>query len=124
MNFIPDTIVRAVCWTLLHSLWQGLILAIVAGGILVLSKKAGSALRYNTLCSLLLLFVLVSGYTFYHQLATPAASPALERTANAGVGPASAISRTAAATPSRLFENIYAPLHFLLVTKTLAVRPS
>jgi beta-lactamase regulating signal transducer with metallopeptidase domain len=70
MNMIPDNILRAVCWTLLHSLWQGLIFAIIAGTIMVLTKKASSALRYNLLCCGLLLFLAVGGYTFYLQLHT------------------------------------------------------
>jgi beta-lactamase regulating signal transducer with metallopeptidase domain len=68
MHLIPDTILKALCWTLLHSLWQGLVLALVAGAVMVTTKKASSALRYNLLCSLLLLFLGVSGYTFYRQL--------------------------------------------------------
>jgi beta-lactamase regulating signal transducer with metallopeptidase domain len=73
MTFIPDTILRAICWTLLHSLWQGLIFAIVAGIVLVLTKKASSSLRYNLLCCGMILFLAVSGYTFYRQLHIPAA---------------------------------------------------
>jgi beta-lactamase regulating signal transducer with metallopeptidase domain len=76
MTFIPDTILRAICWTLLHSLWQGLIFAIVAGIVLVLTKKASSSLRYNLLCCGMILFLAVSGYTFYRQLHIPAASEA------------------------------------------------
>jgi hypothetical protein len=72
MNFIPDTILRAICWTLLHSLWQGLIFAIVAGIMLVLTKKASSALRYTLLCCGMMLFLAISGYTFYRQLHVPA----------------------------------------------------
>jgi bla regulator protein BlaR1 len=71
MNLIPENILRAVCWTLLHSLWQGLVLAVVAGLVMVLSKRAGATLRYNLLCCLMILFVAVSGYTFYRQLHTP-----------------------------------------------------
>jgi beta-lactamase regulating signal transducer with metallopeptidase domain len=55
-------------WTLLHSLWQGLIFAIVAGIVLVLTKKASSSLRYNLLCCGMTLFLAVSGYTFYRLL--------------------------------------------------------
>jgi bla regulator protein BlaR1 len=76
MHLIPDTIIRAVCWTLLHSLWQGLIVAVIAGMIMVLTKKSSSSLRYNLLCSLLFLFLAVSGYTFYRQLPS-LASPAV-----------------------------------------------
>ncbi|HVU97687.1 MAG TPA: M56 family metallopeptidase [Puia sp.] len=68
MNMIPDMLLRALCWTLLHSLWQGLILAVVAGTILVLTKKASAALRYNLLCCGMILFLLASSATFYLQL--------------------------------------------------------
>ncbi|HEV2483368.1 MAG TPA: M56 family metallopeptidase [Puia sp.] len=96
IHFIPDTILRAVCWTLLHSLWQGLIVALIAGLIMVLTKKSSSSLRYTILCGLLFLFLGVSGYTFYHQLPT-AASPAVT-TVTSGL--------TAVASPSR---NVAAP---------------
>ena len=82
MTFIPDTILRAICWTLLHSLWQGLIFAIVAGIVLVLTKKASSSLRYNLLCCGMILFLAVSGYTFYHQLHIPAATEATTTSGN------------------------------------------
>jgi beta-lactamase regulating signal transducer with metallopeptidase domain len=81
MNMIPDNILRAVCWTLLHSLWQGLIFAIIAGTIMVLTKKASSALRYNLLCCGMLLFLAVGSYTFYLQLHTDGGTNA---SANAG----------------------------------------
>jgi len=68
MNFIPDSIIRAVCWTLLHSLWQGLILAVVAGAVMIFTKKAKSATRYNLLGILVLAFLAVSGYTFAREL--------------------------------------------------------
>lgn len=75
-TLIPDIILRAACWTLLHSLWQGLIVALLAGIIMVLTKKSSSSLRYNLLCGLLFLFLGVSGYTFYRQLPSTA-SPAV-----------------------------------------------
>src|SRR5580658_5291646 len=71
MNSIPETIIRALCWTLLHSLWQGLILAIVAGGVMLLTKKAPSATRYALLATLVMGFLLVSGYTFFRELQSP-----------------------------------------------------
>jgi bla regulator protein blaR1 len=74
MHLIPDTILHAICWTLLHSLWQGLLLALIAGVIMVMTKKASSALRYNLLCALLLLFLGASSYTFYAQLHQNAAA--------------------------------------------------
>jgi bla regulator protein blaR1 len=81
MHLIPDTILHAICWTLLHSLWQGLVLALIAGVVMVMTKKASSALRYNLLCTLLLLFLASSAYTFYYQLHQNAvAIPAINHT--------------------------------------------
>jgi beta-lactamase regulating signal transducer with metallopeptidase domain len=68
MNTIPDIMLRALCWTLLHSLWQGLILAVLAGTILVLTKRSSASLRYNLLCGGMILFLAASGITFYVQL--------------------------------------------------------
>ncbi|HEV3414190.1 MAG TPA: M56 family metallopeptidase [Puia sp.] len=71
MNFIPETIVRALCWTLLHSLWQGLILAVIAGAVMLLTRRASSATRYRILGILIIGFLAGSGYTFFRQLQTP-----------------------------------------------------
>jgi beta-lactamase regulating signal transducer with metallopeptidase domain len=71
MNAIPETIIRALCWTLLHSLWQGLILAIVAGGVMLLTRKARSATRYTLLATLVMGFLFLSGYTFFRELRLP-----------------------------------------------------
>jgi beta-lactamase regulating signal transducer with metallopeptidase domain len=71
MNAIPETIIRALCWTLLHSLWQGLILAIVAGAVMLLTKKARSATRYTLLATLVMGFLLLSGYTFFREFRLP-----------------------------------------------------
>jgi beta-lactamase regulating signal transducer with metallopeptidase domain len=98
MTFIPDTILRAICWTLLHSLWQGLIFAIVAGIVLVLTKKASASLRYNLLCFGMILFLAVSGYTFYHQLHIPAATEA--RTTGSNLPATTGGWTTTATTPA------------------------
>jgi hypothetical protein len=55
-NF-TDQLMGALCNMLIHSLWQGLILAAVAGLIVVCTKKASPTLRYNLLVGALLLFV-------------------------------------------------------------------
>ncbi len=86
MNVIPDTILRAVCWSLLHSLWQGLIFAVVSGVIMVLTKKAPSTLRYNLLCGLMALFLVASGYTFYRQLQVPVAAASIVNKVNTVTG--------------------------------------
>jgi bla regulator protein BlaR1 len=94
MHLIPDSILRAVCWTLLHSLWQGLIVALVAGIILVLTKKASSALRYRLLCGLMALFLAVCGVTFYRELQPAATQPAASQSRPIVPQPALAAKRT------------------------------
>lgn len=78
MNFLTGKIVQAICWTLLHSLWQGLLLAIVTGVVMVASKKAGSAVRYKILSAIFIAFVVMAGITFYNQLQSVAATPAAQ----------------------------------------------
>lgn len=76
MTWIPETIIRALCWTLLHSLWQGLILAVVAGIVMVVTKRAKSATRYTALSVLVLAFLAVSAYTFVRECRGTAAMSA------------------------------------------------
>jgi len=52
-----DESVQAFCWTLLHSLWQGLLLALLAALVLFFTKKATAAVRYQLLGLLLALFI-------------------------------------------------------------------
>jgi bla regulator protein BlaR1 len=59
-----DNLLRALSWTFIHSLWQGLILTILAGMVMLGTKKLGSSLRYFLLCSLFFLFLGSAGITF------------------------------------------------------------
>ncbi len=61
-------IVKAICWTLVHSLWQGLLLAIAGGLIVIITKMHRPSFRYNLLSALFLLFLITSVYTFREQL--------------------------------------------------------
>ncbi|CAN5373126.1 hypothetical protein BH11BAC3_BH11BAC3_15630 [soil metagenome] len=63
-----ETYIKAISWTLLHSLWQGMILALVAGCIIYFTKKKTPALRYNLLTGALLLFIIGCGAMFVFQL--------------------------------------------------------
>jgi bla regulator protein BlaR1 len=67
-NMIPDQLIKALCNTLIHSLWQGLILAAVTGLTIVLTKKASAALRYNLMIGFLVLFSATTIFTFFTQL--------------------------------------------------------
>ena len=62
-----DRLFSALCNTLMHSLWQGILLAAVAGIIIVSTRKATSTLRYNLLVSALLFFAIGVGVTFVWQ---------------------------------------------------------
>jgi bla regulator protein BlaR1 len=64
---MSDQLTSALCNTLLHSLWQGIILAALAGLIVVSTRKASSALRYNLLISALVLFAVGVFATFMGQ---------------------------------------------------------
>ncbi|WP_439880672.1 M56 family metallopeptidase [Pontibacter sp. MBLB2868] len=64
-NF-SETLVKAMGWTLLHSLWQGALLALVLSLLMLLLHRHTSKTRYLVTGSALLLQVLLSALTFDH----------------------------------------------------------
>jgi bla regulator protein BlaR1 len=66
-NKISDQLIGALCNTLMHSLWQGILLAAIAGLIVIGTRKTSSALRYNLLISALMLFAVAVSATFVGQ---------------------------------------------------------
>jgi bla regulator protein BlaR1 len=54
----------AACWTLVHSLWQGLLLIILTGLVMVSTRKCRPVLRYRLLSALIVLFVIGAVTTF------------------------------------------------------------
>ncbi|AEA45442.1 M56 family metallopeptidase [Fluviicola taffensis] len=71
MNFlVNDSIIKAVSWTIIHSLWLGLAAALLAGLTLLLTKKATSAIRYNLLAGLSIVFLVTIGFIFYNEFET------------------------------------------------------
>ena len=69
MNWlISDQMMQALCWTLLHSIWQGLLLAIVAALIITVTRKSPPSLRYNLLTGLFILFIVTTGFSFMRQV--------------------------------------------------------
>jgi len=56
--------IQAFSWMLLHSLWQGLLLAMLSGFILALTKRSTSVIRYNLLLIQLLFFIAGCIFTF------------------------------------------------------------
>lgn len=71
-SFSGEAIVRALSWTLLYSLWQGILLSFVAGAIMLLTKKAKPSLRYSLLVISIVLFIVSVFATFINQLDTSA----------------------------------------------------
>jgi len=58
-QWLNDREVNAICWTLFHSLWIGLVVASLAGIIVACTRKATGNLRYRLFCGLLLFFVIL-----------------------------------------------------------------
>lgn len=71
-NF-TDHLLQAISWTFIHSLWQGLILSIVAGMIVLMTKKASASLRYALLTGSFFLFLGVVLTSFIIEWNTSAA---------------------------------------------------
>ncbi|MDB5088804.1 MAG: hypothetical protein JWR09_2798, partial [Mucilaginibacter sp.] len=85
-----NKMITAFSWMLIHSLWQGLFLAIVTGAALVLAKRASSAYRYNLALILFMLFIIACGLTFVYEWQSAAAATVLTPfTGNIGVNASS-----------------------------------
>ncbi|MDO6434998.1 M56 family metallopeptidase [Flavitalea sp. BT771] len=59
--------IQAICWTLVHSLWQGLLFAMATGVVMLLTQRSSAAIRYNIMCGLFLLFLLACAGTFLYE---------------------------------------------------------
>lgn len=67
-QWLSDREVKAICWTLIHSLWQGLLIAALAGLVIALTRKASAQMRYQLFCALLVTFLLAIGCTFIYEI--------------------------------------------------------
>ena len=63
-----QVILKALCWTFLHSLWQGLLASLLAAVIISATKKTSARLRYNLLGTVLVLFLVTTLFCFQKQL--------------------------------------------------------
>ena len=61
-------IIEAISWTLAHSLWLGLVLTLIAGTTVLLTRNTSARLRYNLLALQLLGFIASVIITFFIQL--------------------------------------------------------
>ncbi|MES2773763.1 MAG: M56 family metallopeptidase [Bacteroidota bacterium] len=68
LTSIPAHVIKAIGNTLIHSLWQGLILAAVAACIIVSTRKRPPAQRYNLLIASLALFAVSMTVSFVTEI--------------------------------------------------------
>ena len=77
---IPQELVHALGWTLLHSLWQGLVIMGIASLLMVILRQSRATARYVVLCAAMSLIVLSSVITFSLLYSVPSAAAATEMT--------------------------------------------
>lgn len=65
---VSDRLFHALSWTLLHSLWQGAIIAFFAGILFFGTAYLSARIRYNLLLGLMVLFVGMVSLTFWGEL--------------------------------------------------------
>ncbi|MDB5146549.1 MAG: hypothetical protein JWQ57_569 [Mucilaginibacter sp.] len=70
-NTISQSLIQAFSWMLIHSLWQGLLLAVISAVVMLLTKKTSAAVRYNLVLVQFLLFVGACLFTFAWELNKP-----------------------------------------------------
>ena len=63
-QWFSDQEIKAICWTLIHSLWIGMIIALLTGLVVTLTRKSAAGLRYSLLCGILVLFVFSVSITY------------------------------------------------------------
>ncbi|MDP4263860.1 MAG: M56 family metallopeptidase [Bacteroidota bacterium] len=79
-----EEVERAIVWTLIHSLWQGLLAAVLAGIIIALTRRSSARTRYNLLALVMLLFLVSTLVTF-----------SLQNKNNAGIKPVAGLNSIA-----------------------------
>ena len=79
-NLLSDLGVSTIGWTLIHSLWQGTVLALVFALLMVLLKRSRPAIRYLTgvavLCLMLVTTVVTAGLVYQAETARVTAGTA------------------------------------------------
>jgi len=81
-HIFPQSIAQALCQTLIHSLWEGLLLALLTGLIIVMTRNSKAALRYRLLVAALMLYTAVVSITLVLELNTAADKSSASATFN------------------------------------------
>ncbi|MGE0587842.1 MAG: M56 family metallopeptidase [Cyclobacteriaceae bacterium] len=73
INLIPSYIINAIGWTLIHTLWQGALIAIIVAISLKVIPARMSNLRYSVACAAMAILFILSVGTFFYVVEPPAA---------------------------------------------------
>ncbi len=72
-SFLPHDVVEAFGWMILHSLWQGALISVILGLMMILTRRFSAKSRYFIAIVAMLFMPVVSIYTFFRYY-TPAKS--------------------------------------------------
>lgn len=75
---VNDIFLKAVSWTLVHSIWQGFLLAMLSGVVIMATRKASAALRYNLIAGLFVGFLIGAAITFNSEFKAQEIAQAIE----------------------------------------------
>ncbi|RAJ08442.1 beta-lactamase regulating signal transducer with metallopeptidase domain [Chitinophaga skermanii] len=67
-GFIQEATLRALGWTLIHSIWIGLICSLVAGVVIASTRSSKPTVRYNLLVGILISFLAGTVSIFIYEL--------------------------------------------------------
>jgi len=100
-GLLSSQLIKALGNTLMHSLWQGVLLAVVGGLVVIFTKKQSAAVRYNLLIATLLLFACGTVVTFLGQLQSAEGQhTVIVKTGNVPVTNVEAIQQQSTASPA------------------------
>lgn len=63
-DFFSDTVLHALGWTVIHSLWQGTLLAVLLSVLMMALEKQSARLRYEIACGTMFTMLLMALATF------------------------------------------------------------
>ncbi|HTJ10610.1 MAG TPA: M56 family metallopeptidase [Dinghuibacter sp.] len=99
--------IHALCWTLIHSLWEGLIAAVLAGAVLLTTRRSSAALRYQLLTLIFFGLVAAVGVTFVWLLPHESTEVATAgRNVVLHFGGATPVQHAAVAVPAPLWQRV------------------
>lgn len=63
-----SSLINALAWTFFHSLWIGIIAALLAGAVISLTRKSSAQLRYNLLVAVMFFFLTTVSLVFVSEI--------------------------------------------------------